>query len=61
MELRQLEYPAAVAGEANFTRAAQRAGISRPGVSARVRRLGRPPAGTLVQPASRAAVTARVE
>lgn len=39
MELRQLEYFAAVAEEANFTRAAARVHISQSGVSAQVRAL----------------------
>jgi DNA-binding transcriptional LysR family regulator len=39
MELRQLEYFAAVAEEANFTRAAARVHISQSGVSAQVRTL----------------------
>jgi DNA-binding transcriptional LysR family regulator len=39
VELRQLEYFVAVAEEANFTRAAERAHISQSGISAQVRRL----------------------
>ena len=39
MELHQLEYFVAVAEEASFTRAATRAGVAQPGVSAQVRRL----------------------
>lgn len=41
MELRQLEYLVAVAEEANFTRAAEKAHVAQPGVSAQVRRLER--------------------
>jgi DNA-binding transcriptional LysR family regulator len=41
MELHQLEYFAAVAEEANFTRAAARVHVAQPGVSAQVRRLER--------------------
>jgi DNA-binding transcriptional LysR family regulator len=41
MELRQLEYFAAVVEEANFTRAAARVHVAQPGVSAQVRRLER--------------------
>jgi DNA-binding transcriptional LysR family regulator len=41
MELRQLEYFVAVAEEANFTRAARRAHVSQPGISAQVRQLER--------------------
>jgi DNA-binding transcriptional LysR family regulator len=39
MDLRQLEYVVAVAEEASFTRAAARAHVSQPGISAQVRRL----------------------
>jgi DNA-binding transcriptional LysR family regulator len=39
MELRQLEYFIAVAGEENFTRAAKRVHISQSGVSAQIRKL----------------------
>src|ERR1700683_5400636 len=39
MELHQLEYFVTVAEEASFTRAATRAGVAQPGVSAQVRRL----------------------
>jgi DNA-binding transcriptional LysR family regulator len=41
MELRQLEYFAAVAEEANFTRAADRVHVSQSGVSAQIRQLER--------------------
>jgi DNA-binding transcriptional LysR family regulator len=39
MELRQLEYLVAVAEEASFTKAARRAHVAQPGVSAQIRRL----------------------
>src|SRR5271170_1671320 len=39
MEIHQLQYFVAVAEEASFTRAAARAGVAQPGVSAQVRRL----------------------
>lgn len=41
MELRQLEYFAAVAEEASFTKAAAKVHIAQPGVSAQIRRLER--------------------
>lgn len=41
MELRQLEYFVYVADEQNFTRAAERARVAQPGVSAQIRRLER--------------------
>ena len=41
MELRQLEYLAAVARERNFTRAAEQLLVSQPGISAQIRRLER--------------------
>jgi DNA-binding transcriptional LysR family regulator len=41
MELRQLQYLVAVADEASFTKAAARAHVAQPGVSAQVRRLER--------------------
>jgi DNA-binding transcriptional LysR family regulator len=41
MEIRQLEYLVAVAGEANFTRAAERVHVSQPGISAQIRQLER--------------------
>ncbi|AXI78341.1 LysR family transcriptional regulator [Peterkaempfera bronchialis] len=41
MELRQLEYFATVAEEANFTRAAARLHVAQPGVSAQIRKLER--------------------
>ena len=41
MELRQLQYLVAVADEASFTRAAARAHVAQPGVSAQIRRLER--------------------
>ncbi|MGE5133294.1 MAG: LysR family transcriptional regulator [Gemmatimonadota bacterium] len=41
MELRQLQYLVAVADEASFTRAAARARVAQPGVSAQIRRLER--------------------
>jgi DNA-binding transcriptional LysR family regulator len=41
MELRQLEYLVAVAQEASFTRGAERAHVSQPGVSAQIRQLER--------------------
>lgn len=41
MELRQLEYFAAVADEASFTKAANRLHVAQPGVSAQVRQLER--------------------
>jgi len=55
MELRQLQYLVAVAGEANFTRAAERVRISRSGVSAQVRQLEREAGATLIGRSSRAA------
>jgi len=55
MELRQLEYFAAVAEEANFTRAAQRVHISQSGVSAQIRELERDLGATLIDRSSRAA------
>ena len=39
MELRQLQYLVAVAEEASFTRAAAKAHVAQPGVSAQIRRL----------------------
>ncbi|NKQ52158.1 LysR family transcriptional regulator [Amycolatopsis sp. K13G38] len=41
MELRQLEYFVTVAGEGNFTRAAEKLHVAQPGVSAQIRRLER--------------------
>jgi DNA-binding transcriptional LysR family regulator len=41
MELRQLEYFVSVAEEGNFTRAAEKAHVAQPGVSAQIRRLER--------------------
>jgi DNA-binding transcriptional LysR family regulator len=41
MELRQLQYLVAVADEASFTRAAAKAHVAQPGVSAQIRRLER--------------------
>jgi DNA-binding transcriptional LysR family regulator len=41
MELRQLEYFAAVAAERNFTRAAAKLHVAQPGVSAQIRQLER--------------------
>ena len=41
MELRQLQYLVAVAEEASFTRAAAKAHVAQPGVSAQIRRLER--------------------
>ena len=41
MELRQLQYLVAVADEASFTKAAARAHVAQPGVSAQIRRLER--------------------
>jgi DNA-binding transcriptional LysR family regulator len=54
MELRQLEYLVAVAGEANFTRAAERVRISQSGVSAQVRQLERDLGATLFDRSARA-------
>jgi DNA-binding transcriptional LysR family regulator len=74
MELRQLAYFVAVAEEASFTRAAARASVAQPGVSAQIRQLeqelGQPlfdrsgrtvtltEAGTVVLPYARAALDA---
>ena len=41
MELRQLQYLVAVADEASFTKAAAKAHVAQPGVSAQIRRLER--------------------
>jgi DNA-binding transcriptional LysR family regulator len=41
MELRQLEYFVTVAGEQNFTRAAERLHVAQPGISAQIRQLER--------------------
>jgi DNA-binding transcriptional LysR family regulator len=55
MELKQLEYFIAVAEESNFTRAAQRVGISQSGVSAQVRKLELDLGATLVDRSGRTA------
>jgi DNA-binding transcriptional LysR family regulator len=53
MDLRQLEYFVAVAEEANFTRAAERAHVSQSGVSAQVRQLERELGATLFDRSTR--------
>lgn len=53
MELRQLEYFAAVVDEANFTRAAERVHVSQSGVSAQIRQLERELGVTLLDRSGR--------
>lgn len=55
MDLRQLEYFVAVAEEANFTRAAERAHISQSGVSAQLRQLERELGAELINRTTRTA------
>ena len=55
MEIKQLAYFIAVAEEANFTRAAQRAGISQSAVSAQIRKLELDLGATLVDRSGRTA------